>query len=861
MEHVGPEPLERAKMEILIRIPPRVAAYWESAVAHTDYLSGFVAEHCQFASSVLQRNAFAVVLSVFLFWPFYAYCFVAVTSASTWILWLLASVLMGLIQMNIVIYQFCMIALDIFALTLLTTYKVCVRSRLAQFVFFFSKNIRTSREKMWRRRAWRRQCAAAKDYAAYLALPVWEKLACPRAAATNAVASGEDAPSTHDCPEEPPALRRAMSFSTMKPAKHTQRAKHYQHTRRAAGGDGETASVAASLPPSPGRLGHSVSLSRLNAFQDAAAATNSTPEYADIAQDLGASTTDLLLSTTARIKEERIKLQAGQDSGLEFLLSGVVKRNHLGLESLLTSNARDAEVAGQYGLAAATRKAIAAYYDAASRGLELLAEGTVAAGREADPRGGRAAAAAKLRGRMLLFRKMKQNVGRTALMLSGGGAQAMYHLGTMRALIDANLYHKIKVISGTSGGSIAAACCAMFTPAEISRDFCVSTVSTDLRLTGEMKRKNIRWFPPLADMLSYWLSHRILIDSEYFHRTCEFYWGTTTFEEAFARTGKHVCITVSASRAQSDAAQRLLLNHISTPHVTLASAVAASCALPGVMRPAKLRTKNGDGKIEDFEVDGVEWIDGSVQADLPFQRISTLFNVSNFVVCQTNFHVVPFLNKEHITKSAYQSLLQTIEWDIRSRALKLSGLGLFPKVFGHDISKVFKQKYHGNVTLVPRFTKMQTFGLHVLMNPGVKHMEHYIHFGQVAAWPYLRVIRYMLRLEISLDEGLERLKSRVQELSPDFDESDDLDSIAGSVASCSTQAIAMSQMNRRVSFAMPSRQVELLQNKLAATESENRILRQELEELRLRLLGRDNNNGSHTPEEKKCGEKNAATSN
>jgi TAG lipase/steryl ester hydrolase/phospholipase A2/LPA acyltransferase len=88
------------------------------------------------------------------------------------------------------------------------------------------------------------------------------------------------------------------------------------------------------------------------------------------------------------------------------------------------------------------------------------------------------------------------------------------------------------------------------------------------------------------------------------------------------------------------------------------------------MKPAKLKTKNSLGEIEDFEVDGVEWIDGSVQADLPFQRISTLFNVSNFVVCQTNFHVVPFLNKERISTSSYRKLFQTIELDIRSRALK-----------------------------------------------------------------------------------------------------------------------------------------------------------------------------------------------
>ena len=94
-------------------------------------------------------------------------------------------------------------------------------------------------------------------------------------------------------------------------------------------------------------------------------------------------------------------------------------------------------------------------------------------------------------------------------------------------------------------------------------------------------------------------------------------------------TGKHVCITVSASRASAGSGvQRLLLNHISTPNVTLASAVAASCAVPGVMAPAKLMIKDSRGKQVPFEVDGVEWIDGSVQADLPFKRISTLFNIS-----------------------------------------------------------------------------------------------------------------------------------------------------------------------------------------------------------------------------------------
>jgi Patatin-like phospholipase len=355
-----------------------------------------------------------------------------------------------------------------------------------------------------------------------------------------------------------------------------------------------------------------------------------------------------------------------------------------------------------------------------------------------------------------------------------------------------------------------------------------------------------------------WVKTGLLVDSLEFRRTCEFYFGDITFEEAFTRTGKHVCITVSASRASGDSAQRLLLNHISTPHVTIASAVAASCALPGVMAPAKLLCKGNTGAMEAFEVDGVDWIDGSVQADLPFQRIATLFAVSSFIVSQTNFHVVPFVSKENNpgSRSRYWQLFQAMEWDIRSRALKLSRLGLFPKIFGQDISKVFKQKYHGNLTIVPKFTAMQTFGLHALANPTVADMEHYLKHGQIAAWPYLRAIRDMLRVERALEDCLLRLEARCREVCPDVDwgssNDDDVESITSSSIPAGGSSSAGRHPQQRMvriigrppgvggaNSARENYNNERMKTKMTRLEQENSALREQLALLHATLNQRE----------------------
>lgn len=364
------------------------------------------------------------------------------------------------------------------------------------------------------------------------------------------------------------------------------------------------------------------------------------------------------------------------------------------------------------------------------------------------------------------FRKASKSIGLTALCLSGGGAIAMYHVGVITALIKTGLFKHIKVFSGTSGGSIIAAMCASRTEEEFLDQISVPTATTDFWKNGDMKKKHIRWFPPLWDQILRYIRTGYLVDNRAFQETCAYHFGDMTFAEAYEKTRRHVCIPITASRAgiASNAPQKLLLNHVSTPHILLRSAVAASCALPGIMGPNKLLAKNAKGEIVPFEGDGHEWIDGSIQADVPYRRMAALFSVSNFLVSQTNFHVLPFighqLRSDKSAASFAQQMMTAVDLDLRHRTQVLSQLGFMPKLYGQDISRIFNQKYHGNVTIVPDMILSETFGVNAILNPTIEDMTRYIRGGQLATWPHIERIHHMIAVESAVYECMEELLSR-----------------------------------------------------------------------------------------------------
>ena len=568
-------------------------------------------------SSYTSNVIVPIVAIVFVFWPILLSIIMAVVTAWAWIFWLFTSILLGLVQVGYATYQFFMITMDICGISILKTYVVVVRNRFL-YLFDTKQSHQTSRRKIW----WQR-LEQARNYEEFLKIRIESKQDVYNNQNRNKSSSSNSSSSSSGVGQGRPRNSRIDGSPSIWSTFFRSRPGTLDHTNdHEVDDDGAPHDTA--LPPriigrsnsftssrsmetqplSPSKI---VMLRNLsfsgtvpndsshnggNSYHPSGSNHTTTTvqcRNAMAIQELGQQTADLLVSTTYRLEQSRLACMDNPDnnaapiSTMQYLLAGVVKRNHLQLDELLVQNARSIAEMGYYGLSKHTRHIIKSYYQELEKCLDYIADAPIV--QPPPPQSSsstpgfsiftdhhRLLPHGDLFDRITLLRKMKQNIGRTALMLSGGGAQAMYHLGVIKALIESKLYDDIKVISGTSGGSITAAMCAIKTADELYNDVCVNTVSTDFMLTGEMKKHNIRWFPPMYDMATYWIKHKLLVDSAYFGRTCEFYFKDYTFEEAFIRTGKHVCITVSASRASGNTAQRLLLNHISTPHVTIASA-------------------------------------------------------------------------------------------------------------------------------------------------------------------------------------------------------------------------------------------------------------------------------------------------
>jgi TAG lipase / steryl ester hydrolase / phospholipase A2 / LPA acyltransferase len=509
---------------------------------------------------------------------------------------------------------------------------------------------------------------------------------------------------------------------------------------------------------------------------------------------------------SARIDEFVHLMRRRDNFELMFTLRGGIARNRFGLlhEGLFSK------------ALAGSKVLVETYHNVVCAALDFCCDAPVRPGEEPIPTDARLA----------FFNETRHSYGRTALLLSGGAALGFYHVGVVKTLMENGLMPR--VLGGSSAGSILVAMVATRTDEECIEDLFEAKGTSSPGHSGKLRlnffrplgdKEDIDWAKDnsdrenLSDMQRVYhntaggfhdakrtlqamvpigirnltsamydvltgnrrpqdiLNH----DTEHFRQCVRANVGDFTFQEAFDRTGRILNITVTPKNS-SDPPR--LLNYLTAPHVLVWSAAVASSSLPGVFESNKLMVKDADG-TERYESADSRFSDGSMEADLPMQQLSEMFNVNHFIVSQANPHAVMFASFgldsgvwEHPLFGALTGILLFLKNQVRAWMEHLvtfsAGRRIAPLFDTRRglMSQFFTQEYEGrdcDISLIPWINHRGFFSalLHCIYNPSEKDFRGWIKAAERETWKYIPAIKSHIAEEVTLDRCVQRLRKRL----------------------------------------------------------------------------------------------------
>lgn len=378
--------------------------------------------------------------------------------------------------------------------------------------------------------------------------------------------------------------------------------------------------------------------------------------------------------------------------------------------------------------------------------------------------------------KLAFFSETRHAFGRSALLLSGGGALGFYHAGVVKALNENHLLPN--VIAGASAGSIVAGIVGVRTDEEVAEFF--SDTHLDLAfLSVNITQKDYDQFTPaivpvLEKVLPRFVFHPVrdvlvlanryvakgyLLDGNVLRDALRKNIGEYTFREAYDRTGRIINMTVTPTKSDD---YPHLLNYLTAPNVLIWSASLASCAIPLVFPPVELLSKDKYGNTVPYYREGLKWSDGSIECDLPMERLSELFNVNHFVVSQVNIHYKVVSGHTAFGFGQTGSLLSFLKKQMKAYIKNIAELGLNTNVLKFlDIGLIplITQKYEGDITVCPTDEYSMLYLLRTsLANPTKDSFQQIIASGERASWPHISRVRTMCRIEFALERAVRYLR-------------------------------------------------------------------------------------------------------
>jgi len=351
-----------------------------------------------------------------------------------------------------------------------------------------------------------------------------------------------------------------------------------------------------------------------------------------------------------------------------------------------------------------------------------------------------------------IFRELFQRYGESALLLSGGAANAYYHLGVIKCLLEAGQLPRH--FSGASGGALVGS-------------FVCTRTDEELRSILQPE-KLCKIFDPceggFVTMFRNLLKFGTAFDVDvWIDKMKSKITGSMTFKEAYLRTGKTFTITVYNIDAKNHTRD---LNYKTAPDVLIYSAVLASSALPKLLPPIELHRKDSNGKIVPYHAFGKFFRDGSFENELPVESLRQHFNVKFTIVSMVEPHISPFFYERHGSAGNVVAhnqgrgwrggfllsfMERWIKFDIKKWMELIRDFKLMPKIMQTDMNNLFLGRTRGVVTTaVPIYLKSY---LNIVRDPNTpEKFNWYLQVGQKMIFPKLEMIKDHMIIEKRLRE-------------------------------------------------------------------------------------------------------------
>lgn len=339
------------------------------------------------------------------------------------------------------------------------------------------------------------------------------------------------------------------------------------------------------------------------------------------------------------------------------------------------------------------------------------------------------------------FHRASHCFGRSALMLSGGANFGMFHVGVTKALHEQKLLPTI--ISGSSAGAVVASVIGTHSDEELKEYFKLETIKHEaMKFMGWKKL----------------LKGEALLDGNHLEESMAKFIPELTFEEAFAKTGRAINITISPARLNHESR---MLNATSSPNVFVRKGVLASTAVPGLFPPVTLVAKNYNGEAQPYNPSR-QWVDGTLSNDLPSKRLSRLYGVNHFIASQVNPHVLPFVSEKGQPKSLTQlgvDIAAKTTKNVVSNLLKHSSENLGSPALGYFLTQVHAmvaQDYTADITITPDFKALNPWK--IFSNPDTEDIYKLVRAGEQTTWPKIEWIRNCTKISRTLDSIIASLE-------------------------------------------------------------------------------------------------------